>query len=61
MSWFRKSEAPTASTGTSAPQPAREMSIAKVAMTACALQRHFRRSSSSGSTKSVPRLRIVTA
>jgi aerobic carbon-monoxide dehydrogenase small subunit len=33
MSWFRKSEAPTASTGTSAPQPAREMSIAKVAMT----------------------------
>ena len=33
MSWFRKSEAPTASTGMSAPQPAREMSIAKVAMT----------------------------
>ena len=33
MSWFRKSEAPAAGTGTSAPQPARETSAAKVAMT----------------------------
>ena len=33
MSWFRKSEAPAADRGTSAPQPGRETSIAKVAMT----------------------------
>src|SRR5438045_3966151 len=33
MSWFRKSEAPAAGTGTSAPQPARETSAAKVSMT----------------------------
>jgi carbon-monoxide dehydrogenase small subunit len=33
MSWFRKAEAPAAGTGTSAPQPARETSAAKVSMT----------------------------
>src|SRR5436189_6197548 len=33
MSWFRKSQAPAAATGTSAPQPSRESSTTKVAMT----------------------------
>src|SRR5947209_2289627 len=33
MSWFRKSQAPAAATGTPAPQPSRESSTTKVAMT----------------------------
>ncbi len=33
MSWFRKSKAPAAGTETSAPQPARETSMAKMSMT----------------------------